>query len=403
MIANYNVKFFLEHCLSSLVKATTNITTEIFVVDNNSTDGSKHYFQGKFPNVIFIWSKENHGFAKANNLALERASGKYVLFINPDVIVGEHTITACLDFFERTAGAGALGVKMLDGSGAFLKESKRGFPSPATSFFKLSGLSNLFPHSQTFSKYYLGHLDENKDHVVDVLAGAFMLVKKEVLDTTGSFDEAFFMYGEDIDLSFRIHQAGFKNHYLSNPAIIHFKGESTQKRSESYVKHFYGAMIIFVHKHYSGFKAKWYTKLIDIIIIIKAATVKFGVNRKKPLAEPEETAPGNLVVIGSSDECDSVLSIIKSAEIKANILGRVTPQSLDDLPNIGKIDDLNLILKNYKANEVILCEGVMSYENIIQILSTLPQTIKKRFYSNGVSNIISSDNKDISGNIIVYN
>src|SRR5690606_18650072 len=165
----------------------------------------------------------------------------------------------------------ALGVKMLDGSGHFLKESKRAFPDPLTSLFKLSGLSRIFPHSKTFARYHLGHLDENKDHEVDVLAGAFMMLPRKVLDKVGGFDEAFFMYGEDIDLSFRIQEAGFANYYFSQTTIIHFKGESTKKSSLNYVKIFYKAMIIFVNKHYGGPKANIYNLLIQMAIFIRAA------------------------------------------------------------------------------------------------------------------------------------
>jgi GT2 family glycosyltransferase len=158
----------------------------------------------------------------------------------------------CISFLHSHADAGALGVKMLDGDDKFLKESKRAFPSLSTSLFKMSGLAGLFPHSKIFAKYYLGHLDENKNHEVDVLAGAFMLIKRNVLELTSGFDEAFFMYGEDIDLSYRIQKAGFKNYYFSETQITHFKGESTKKGSLNYIKMFYGAMNIFVNKHYKN-------------------------------------------------------------------------------------------------------------------------------------------------------
>jgi O-antigen biosynthesis protein len=278
IIVNYNVKYFLEHCLWSVVKAMENIQGEIFVVDNDSGDGSRDFFLDKFPEVTFIWNPENEGFAKANNKALKRASGKYILFLNPDTIVPEDCFSNCLSFMRSRGDSGALGIKMIDGSGNFLKESKRAFPSPMTSLFKLSGLTRLFPKSKLFSKYHLGFLDENINHEVDVLAGAFMIIPKKILDSTGTFDESFFMYGEDIDLSYRIQKAGYKNYYFAEGSILHFKGESTKKGSLNYVKIFYKAMSVFVKKHYGGTKAGLFNLLIQVAIFLRAvlaATARF--------------------------------------------------------------------------------------------------------------------------------
>ncbi len=277
IIVNYNVKHFLEQCLCSVVKAIANIQAEIIIIDNNSWDNSIEYLQPIFSTVRFIANKENAGFAKACNQGLKLAKGKYILFLNPDTIVPEDCFQKSIAFLESKPEAGALGIKMLDGSGRFLKESKRSFPSPMTSLFKLSGLSRLFPHSRIFSKYHLGHLDENKDHEIDVLAGAFMLVKREVLDKTGGFDEVFFMYGEDVDLSYRIQKTlasetngNYKNYYFSGSAIIHFKGESTRRGSMNYVRMFYKAMSIFVRKHYGGTKAGFFNFLFHPGIWIRA-------------------------------------------------------------------------------------------------------------------------------------
>ena len=195
----------------SVQKACTGLNAELIVVDNNSADNSIEFISSRFPSVQFIANSENLGFAKACNQGLQKAKGEYILFLNPDTIVPEDCFNLCISFFQSHPKAGALGVKMLDGSGKFLKESKRAFPSPLTSLYKLFGLAKLFPRSRTFARYHLGHLDENKSNEVDVLAGAFMMIRKEVLDKVGSFDETFFMYGEDIDLSYRIQQAGYKN------------------------------------------------------------------------------------------------------------------------------------------------------------------------------------------------
>jgi len=277
IIVNYNVKHFLEQCLCSVQKAIAGITGEIIVVDNYSADNSIDYLRPKFPAVQFIANAGNLGFAKGCNIGLKYSKGNFILFLNPDTLVPEDCFQKCIQFLESHADAGALGIKMLDGRGKFLKESKRSFPSPMTSLYKLFGLSKLFPRSKVFSRYHLGYLDENENHEADVLAGAFMMVKKEVLENVGSFDEIFFMYGEDVDLSYRIQKAAcpftggnYKNYYFAESSIIHFKGESTRKGSMNYVRMFYNAMSIFVRKHYSGRRAGVFNFLIHIAIWIRA-------------------------------------------------------------------------------------------------------------------------------------
>ncbi len=245
------------------------------MVDNNSTDDSLAYLIPKFPDVKFIQSGANNGFGKACNCGLKRATGRYVLFLNPDTIVAEDSFIKCMRFFETHSDCGALGVKMIDGSGAFLKESKRAFPSPQTSLFKLAGLAYLFPKSRFFSRYHLGHLDKEQNHEVDVLAGAFFMTKKEVLQKVGNFDEAFFMYGEDVDLSYRIQKAGYKNYYFSDTTLIHFKGESTKRGSLNYVRMFYQAMITFVRKHYGGARAGLFHFFIKLAIGLRAFIATF--------------------------------------------------------------------------------------------------------------------------------
>ena len=259
VIVSYNVKFFLEQCLSSLKNAVEGSSllsgqTEVFVVDNASSDGSLDFLTPLYPGVHFIQNKENNGFAKANNQGLSLCTGEFILFLNPDTILAEDSSDRCISFFRATPDAGAIGVHMVDGMGRYLKESKRGFPGAMASFFKMSGVAGLFPHSKKFAAYYMGHLSEDVSQAVDILSGAFMMVKKTVLDITGGFDERFFMYAEDIDLSWRIRQAGFQNYYFAGTTIIHFKGESTPKDIR-HVKMFYSAMKLFVKKHFhkSGF------------------------------------------------------------------------------------------------------------------------------------------------------
>jgi O-antigen biosynthesis protein len=270
IIVNYNVKHFLEQCLHSVLRASKTISAEIYVVDNNSVDGSTQLVKEKFPQVHLIENKENAGFSKANNQVIRLAKGKYILLLNPDTVVEEDTFSKVIRFMDEHPDAGGLGVKMIDGKGNFLPESKRGLPTPWVAFCKMFGLSKLFPKSKKFGKYHLSYLDENEIHEVEVLAGAFMLMRKETLDKVGLLDETFFMYGEDIDLSYRITQGGYKNYYFPETTIIHYKGESTKKGSLNYVKVFYKAMIIFAQKHFSGGKANTFSFLLNLAIWFRA-------------------------------------------------------------------------------------------------------------------------------------
>jgi len=270
IIVNYNVKYFLEQCLHSVLKAGQGIAMEVFVVDNNSVDGSVSMVTEKFPEVKIIENTDNKGFSKANNQAITQSTGEFVLLLNPDTVVEEDTFSRIINFMESHADAGGLGVKMLDGKGHFLPESKRGLPTPAVAFYKVFGLSKLFPKSKTFGKYHLGYLDKDKVHEVEILSGAFMLLRKEALDKAGLLDEEFFMYGEDIDISYRILQAGYKNYYFPETRIIHYKGESTKKSSVNYVIVFYNAMIIFARKHFSKRNASYLSFLIKTAVFLRA-------------------------------------------------------------------------------------------------------------------------------------
>ncbi len=245
------------------------------MVDNNSIDGSNAMVKKKFPQVTLIENKKNVGFSKANNQAIEISSGEYVLLLNPDTVVEEDTFEKVVAFMDQHPNAGGLGVRMLDGKGKFLPESKRGLPTPTVAFYKIFGLSTIFPKSKTFGKYHLGYLSEFETHEVDVLSGAFMLLRKETLDKIGLLDETFFMYGEDIDLSYRITLGGYKNYYFSDTRIIHYKGESTKKSSVNYVFVFYRAMVIFAEKHFSKKNAKLFSFLINIAIYFRASLAIF--------------------------------------------------------------------------------------------------------------------------------
>ena len=278
IIVNYNVKYFLEQALLSVQRADNNASfqIEIWVVDNNSQDGSVEMVKSKFPFVQLIENKDNTGFSKANNQAFYKSTGEYILLLNPDTVVAEDTFSKCITFMDAHPEVGGLGIKTIDGSGAFLPESKRGFPSPWVAFCKSFGLSALFPKSPFFNRYYLGHLSKDETHECDVLVGSFMLMRKSVLDTIGGLDESFFMYGEDIDLSYRIVKAGYKNYYFADSTIIHYKGESTKKGSLNYVKVFYGAMMIFARKHFKGQKATLFIALMQLAVWFRASLTVLG-------------------------------------------------------------------------------------------------------------------------------
>ncbi|HOP02863.1 MAG TPA: glycosyltransferase [Tenuifilaceae bacterium] len=270
VIVNYNVKFFLEQCLISVYRALKGIDSEVFVVDNASADGSCQMVKQRFPSVQLIENKTNYGFSYANNQAIRRATGEFILLLNPDTVVEEDTFSKCISFMDSHPEAGSLSVKMIDGKGRFLPESKRALPSPMVSFYKIFGLARLFPKSRIFSKYHLGYLDENQTHEIEILPGAFMFMRKSALDKVGLLDETFFMYGEDIDLSFRILKGGYKNYYFPETTIIHYKGESTKKGSINYVLVFYKAMMIFARKHFTRKNASMYIFLIYIAIYFRA-------------------------------------------------------------------------------------------------------------------------------------
>jgi len=281
IIVNYNVRYFLEQALYAVQKAIVNIEADVWVVDNASKDDSVEMVREKFPWVRLIANEGNPGFSIANNQAIRESNAEYVLLLNPDTVVEEDTFEKCIDFMDARPQAGGLGVKMIDGSGNFLPESKRGFPSPWVAFCKTFGLSTFFPKSKLFNHYHLGYLDKDENHEVEVLAGAFMMMRKSVLDEVGLLDETFFMYGEDIDLSYRIIKGGYKNYYCADTTIIHYKGESTKRGSLNYVKVFYNAMIIFAKKHFKGEKAWVFVLMLQMAIYFRAfLTVVSNVVRK---------------------------------------------------------------------------------------------------------------------------
>lgn len=240
IILNYNVRYFLELCLKSVEAAIANIDAEIIVVDNNSSDNSCAMVKDCFPKVVLIENKDNHGFSIGNNIGVAQAKGDYICILNPDTVVAEDTFSKLLDFSGTTSNMGIVGCQLIDGTGKFLPESKRNVPTPKVALKKMLG------HTQD---YYANQVPIDSIGKVTVLVGAFMWLKKAVYHAVGGFDESYFMYGEDIDLSYKVVKAGYDNYYFGHTTIIHFKGESTLKDA-NYAKRFYGAMQIFYKKHF---------------------------------------------------------------------------------------------------------------------------------------------------------
>ncbi|MES2806272.1 MAG: glycosyltransferase family 2 protein [Bacteroidota bacterium] len=249
IILNYNVRFFLEQCVLSVQNALETIDGEIIVIDNNSSDDSCVMMKQRFPKVKLIQNNENIGFPKGNNIGVAQAQGEYICILNPDTVVAEDTFVKILAFAQKQSDLGILGCKLIDGTGNFLPESKRGVPTPFVAFTKITGLYKLFPKSRTFGKYYAAHLNENQTGKVDILVGAFMFMKRDLYLEMGGFDEDCFMYSDDIDLSYRVLKEGKSNYYFHETTVIHYKGESTIK-DETYMKRFQEAMNFFYKKHF---------------------------------------------------------------------------------------------------------------------------------------------------------
>lgn len=522
IIVSYNVKYFLEQALQSVQKALEGMAGEVWVVDNDSDDDSAGLVRKRFPKVHLIANEKNEGFAKANNRALNQCNGEYVLLLNPDTVVEEDTFKKVVTFMDEHPEAGGVGVKMLDGKGNFLKESKRGFPSPRVAFFKAFGFASLFPRSAVFARYYLGHLSHEETQEVEVLAGAFMLIRKKVLDEVGLLDETFFMYGEDIDLSFRIIQAGYKNYYYPHTRIIHYKGESTKKGSLNYVRMFYRAMAIFYKKHFgsskawlfsimvhvaiwakaivsvlSGIAGRFYLLLVDAVLIygglyaiqhywetnvkhvpdyypfeyiayimplyvlfwvvgiffsggydrpfklskalrgiligtlfisaiygflnesyrfsravillgamwavLEAIITRFGLHfLKHRNFDVEGGLKKNLIIVGSRQEAERVLSLLKQSGVDSAYRGLVSPERNihpEDEHFIGDIDELEDIVEVYEVDEVIFCARDVPAGDIIRQISTIGSGKEYKIVPEGSLSIIGSNSRNTAGEL----
>lgn len=342
IIISYNVKHYLEQCLRSLIKARRkDIPMEIFVVDNASQDGSTTHIKERFPaplypNLHVIANARNIGFGKANNQAIAKATGEYILFLNPDTILTENTLHDAITFADKHPQLGGLGTMMLHGDGRFAYESRRGLPTPWVALCKMSGLCALFPKSKTFGKYYMRYLDKEQPAEIEIISGAFFLARKSALDKSGPFDEAFFMYGEDIDLSYRLLKEGYKNYYIPSP-ILHYKGESTQKSTFKYVHIFYTAMLIFFKKHFHhyGLLLTLPIKTAIIARAIIAVVAQYITRARKFLFPRKETQNYNYIYIGRHS--DKVKAIADEWCLDITIIeGDEKSRPAHTLPQINK-------------------------------------------------------------------
>jgi GT2 family glycosyltransferase/lipopolysaccharide/colanic/teichoic acid biosynthesis glycosyltransferase len=271
VIVNYNVKAFLEQCLMAIQRAVHEFTVEVFVVDNASVDGSQAMVKKKFPHVHLIENRKNIGFSRANNLALRQARGRHVLLLNPDTLIQENTLIVLKEYLDAHSEVGAAGVKLLNPDGSFQLGSRRGLPTPWVAFTRIIGLSRLFPRSRIFGRYNMTFLDPDTEADIDVLTGSLMYARRSILDEIGYFDEDYFMYGEDVDLCYRIKQAGWRIVYIPKTQAIHYKGESTKKGEMSFVTHFYNAMLIFSRKHFNTRYSLFLRLLLTLGIFGRAA------------------------------------------------------------------------------------------------------------------------------------
>ena len=370
IIVNYNVKYYLDQCIRSVLRAFEEMNTpaEIIVVDNHSADGSVDYLEQRypqklFPMVRFVRSAHNLGFARANNIAIRQSRGEYVLLLNPDTIAGEDALKASVDFMDVHEDAGAVGVRMLGAQGRRAMESRRGLPTPMVSFFKMLGFCNRWPHHRLFGKYYMGYLPWDEPSQIEVVSGAYCMLRRKALDEVGLLDEDFFMYGEDIDLSYRVLKGGYHNYYLPVD-ILHYKGESTQKSSFRYVHVFYEAMLIFFRKHYSGMtfllslpiKTAIYAKALMALVGMLSDRMRKSLGFFAPSAEGAQ----HYVFVGSQEMQDACRGIARRLGLDAEFHDSEVQEDRSEATWSEKND-----------NVLVLDADSMSYADMLKRMSRL--------------------------------
>ena len=381
IIVNYNVKYYLDQCISSVLRAfevmkkasssdssVNEEVAEIIVVDNHSADGSVDYLEKRYPQMLypmvrFVRSAHNLGFARANNIAIRQSRGEYVLLLNPDTIVGEDALKASVDFMDAHEDAGAVGVRMLGAQGRRAMESRRGLPTPMVSFFKMLGFCNRWPHHRLFGKYYMGYLPWDEPCQIEVVSGAYCMLRRKALDEVGLLDEDFFMYGEDIDLSYRVLKGGYHNYYLPVD-ILHYKGESTQKSSFRYVHVFYEAMLIFFRKHYSGMtfllslpiKTAIYAKALMALVGMLSERMRKSLGFFAPSAEGAQ----HYVFVGSLEMQDACREIARRLGLDAEFHDSEVQEDKSEATWSDKND-----------NVLVLDADSMSYADMLKRMNRL--------------------------------
>ncbi len=388
VIVNYNVKYYLGQCLQSLKRALEGIEAEVFVVDNHSHDGSIAYLRRRFPDVHFIASAHNLGFACGNNIAIRQSKGEYVLLLNPDTVVGEDVIRSSIAFMDSHPKVGAHGVQMLTDCGAKALESRRGLPSPIVSFYKMIGLCKHFPKSDRFAHYYMGSLPWDVPGQIEVISGAYCFLRKTALDRVGLLDEDFFMYGEDVDLSYRLLKGGFENWYLP-VRILHYKGESTQKSSFRYVHVFYDAMLIFFRKHYGGMNVLWRLP-IKAAIYVKAfgslmGTTARGIRKKMGFRHSAAVSYPHYIFVSDDEvvKCCERLAAENALSADYRVAGQ------DSLTAIHEE-----LLKSCRGKDRQFCivydTGLYSYKDILDVFARCPMSnIRIGFYHRKENRVIT--------------
>ncbi|PXY42559.1 glycosyl transferase family 2 [Flavobacterium cheongpyeongense] len=379
IILNYNVCYFLEQCLLSVQAALSAIDGEIIVVDNNSTDDSCQMIKNRFPEITLIENEENSGFPKGNNIGVRQAKGKYICILNPDTVVAEDTFVKIIAFAEKQNNLGIIGCKLIDGTGKFLPESKRGIPTPWVAFTKILGLYKIFPNQKIFNQYYAQYLSENQTGKVDILVGAFMIMKRELYLEVGGFDENCFMYADDIDLSYSVLQKKKNNYYFHETSVIHYKGESTVK-DEQYMMRFQEAMGFFYQKHFR--KSLFFLVFIKIGIFLFSLAKMF---QGKPKSNP---LPESYVFLSSNEILCSRLSLVLKNKV-----------TFLDFKKEKMVN--SWLVSKGKRVEIILDNQYVSFKKCIEILETLQQKgITFKILPKNANFIIGSNSKNEQGEMI---
>lgn len=331
VIVNYNVRHFLWQCLDAVKRASAGLDVDVFVVDNASTDGSIEYVSAAFPNVHYISNTENVGFARANNQAIRQATGDLLLLLNPDTIVAEETLAECICFMENHPRAGALGIHMINRDGSYARESRRGLPTPATAFYKVIGLCSLFPTHPRYGRYYMGHLSKEESGQIEIISGAFMMLRQQALDEVGLLDEGYFMYGEDIDLSYRISSHGWECWYTPS-LMLHYKGESSKSTSLRYIHSFYNAMLIFFRKHFA--RRYWFSWIVVELAVVVMGVMAFVRNHLRSLMSrlrhrffPQTSDSELLCFMGSDEGWTALQPLLQKGNLNAQRIS--SPEEAD--------------------------------------------------------------------------